>query len=178
MDIDADIDKPIIEVADNVSPWTVFLEVASPEVMGPLPSFDKDQDVMLFFKFYDAAKEKVYYMGHMYVGITTKMSAVVPELVKRANLPAGTALSIYEEIKPNMLEKVDDLDKPLEHVLEELMDGDILVFQKEIVDGNYRYNCFELKKSIMAAHWTKMQNKINFFRTFFQILKCRRFFMF
>ena len=30
-----------------------------------------------------------------------------------------------------MLEKIEDLDKPLEHVLEELMDGDIIVFQKD-----------------------------------------------
>ena len=79
-------------------------------------------------------------MGHMYVGITTKLSNIVPDLVKRANLPAGTALAIYEEIKPNMLEKVEDLDKPLEHVLEELMDGDILVFQKKTADANYRYD--------------------------------------
>ena len=92
---------------------------------------------MLFFKYYDPSKEKIYYMDHMYLGITTKLSSIVPELVKRASLPAGTPLLIYEEIKPNMLEKVEDLDKPLEHVLEELMDGDILVFQKEI-HGNYR----------------------------------------
>ena len=77
-------------------------------------------------------------MDHMYLGITTKLSSIVPELVKRASLPAGTPLLIFEEIKPNMLEKVEDLDKPLEHVLEELMDGDILVFQKENLDGNYR----------------------------------------
>ena len=32
-----------------------------------------------------------------------------------------------------MLEKIEDLDKPLEHVLEELMDGDIIVFQKDLV---------------------------------------------
>ena len=31
-----------------------------------------------------------------------------------------------------MLEKIEDLDKPLEHVLEELMDGDIIVFQKDL----------------------------------------------
>ena len=30
-----------------------------------------------------------------------------------------------------MLEKIEDMDKPLEHVLEELMDGDIIVFQKD-----------------------------------------------
>lgn len=74
----------------------------------------------------------------MYVGITAKMSSVVPDLVQRASLPAGTPLAIYEEIRPNYLEKVDDLEKPLEHVLEELMDGDIIVFQKATADGNYR----------------------------------------
>ena len=74
---------------------------------------------------------------------------LVPDLVKRANLPAGTALAIYEEIKPNMLEKVEDLDKPLEHVLEELMDGDILVFQKKTADANYRYEY--LKKGFVKV---------------------------
>ncbi len=138
VDFDADISKPIFEVAESVNPWTVFLELCSPDSPGMLPTFDKDQDVMLFFKYYEPAKEKIYYMGHMYVSITTRLSNIVPELVKRANLPAGTTLSIYEEIKPNMLEKVEDLDKPLEHVLEELMDGDILVFQKKTADGNYK----------------------------------------
>lgn len=44
---------------------------------------------------------------------------------------------MYEEIKPNMLERVEDIEKPLEHVLEELMDGDIIVFQKE-PEGQFR----------------------------------------
>ena len=38
-----------------------------------LPSFDKDQDVLLFFKYYDPAKEKIYYMGHSYVSIQSKV---------------------------------------------------------------------------------------------------------
>ena len=46
---------------------------------------------------------------------------------------------LFEEIKPNMLERIEDLDRPLEHVLEELMDGDIIVFQKELSgDEEYR----------------------------------------
>ena len=46
---------------------------------------------------------------------------------------------LCEEIKPNMLERIEDLDRPLEHVLEELMDGDIIVFQKELNgDEDYR----------------------------------------
>ena len=85
----------------------------------------------------------------------------MPDLVKRANLPAGTALAIYEEIKPNMLEKVEDLDKPLEHVLEELMDGDILVFQKKTADANYRYEYLKTKMYILL---TSSNNQISEFR--------------
>merc|ERR1719203_1972090 len=135
--MEADLTKPIFEVAESFNPWTVFLEISKRKNLA-LPTFDKDRDAMLFFKYYEPEKEKVYYMGHMRVGITTKLSDIVPDLVKRANLPAGTTLAIYEEIKPNMLEKVEDLDKPLEHVLEELMDGDILVFQKKTAEANYR----------------------------------------
>ena len=101
-----------------------------------LPSFDKDQDVLLFFKYYDPAKEKIYYMGHSYVSIQTKVSNLVPMLVKRANLPEGSQLSLFEEIKPNMIERMEEMDKPLEHVLEELMDGDIIVFQLRPAAGS------------------------------------------
>ncbi len=38
-------------------------------------------------------------------------------------------LMLFEEIKPNMLERIEEPERPLEHVLEELMDGDIIVFQ-------------------------------------------------
>ena len=55
----------------------------------------------------------------------------------------GTNLLLYEEIKPNMLEKIEDLDKPLEHALEELMYGDIIVFQKDpgnqLQEGQLQY---------------------------------------
>jgi len=133
IDTEGDLDKAMIEVADNIMTYTVFLEIAPPDSpLSSLPSFDKDQDVMLFFKYYDPSKEKIHYMGHMYVAITSKVSAMAPELISRAHLTPGTNLLLYEEIKPNMLEKIEDLDKPLEHVLEELMDGDIIVFQKDL----------------------------------------------
>jgi len=37
-------------------------------------------------------------------------------------------------VKPNQTEKIVAFDQPLEKVLEELMDGDIIVFQKDEVD--------------------------------------------
>ena len=54
---------------------------------------------MLFFKYYDPAKEKIHYMGHMYVAITSKVSTMVPELITRAHLPPGKC-SWFSKIVP------------------------------------------------------------------------------
>lgn len=56
---------------------------------------------------------------------------LIPILNERAGFPPDTELALYEEIKPNLVERIDNLSDPLEKVLEELMDGDIIVFQKE-----------------------------------------------
>ena len=92
--------------------------------------------MLIFFKYYDPAEEKIIYMGHMIIAITLSCSRFVPDLISRAKLPPGTPLSLYEERQPNYLEKIENLEKPLELSLE-LMDGDIIVFQKATVN-NFR----------------------------------------
>lgn len=135
-----DGDRCMTEVAENSNPWTVFLELFNPEVEvnRPLPTFDKDQDVMLFFKHYCPRSGKIHYMNHMYLPITTKLNDVLPKLCNLANIPPDSKLILWEEIKPNMLERIEDTNQPLEHILEELMDGDIIVFQEDPgPDHNY-----------------------------------------
>ena len=70
-------------------------------------------------------------MGHMYLPIATKLNSILPKLCSLANIPSDSKLVLWEEIKPNMLEKIEDTNQPLEHILEELMDGDIIVFQMD-----------------------------------------------
>lgn len=40
----------------------------------------------------------------------------MPLLNVRAGLPQGTELALFEEIKPNLVERLADLDRPLEKV--------------------------------------------------------------
>jgi len=40
-----------------------------------------------------------------------------------------------QEVKPNLVEEIKPLTESLEKTLEELMDGDILVFQRSDVDA-------------------------------------------
>lgn len=38
--------------------------------------------------------------------------------------------SVLQEVKPNLTERIQDYDVSLDKALDELMDGDIIVFQK------------------------------------------------
>ncbi|XP_058793308.1 ubiquitin carboxyl-terminal hydrolase 7 [Phymastichus coffea] len=129
---ETDLQKPITDCAESGNPWNVFVELAAPDSgLTTLPPFDKDTDVLLFFKLYDPKQKKIYYCGHHYMPVTSKVQELLPILNKRAGYSQTTNLILYEEIKPNMVEKIENLSEPLEKVLEELMDGDIIVFQKE-----------------------------------------------
>lgn len=39
-----------------------------------------------------------------------------------------------QEVKPNLIERLDNLMLPMEKCLDELMDGDIIVFQRDDPD--------------------------------------------
>jgi len=124
--------RSLNEISENNQSWFIFLELLPPDVPGvSLPSFDKDQDVVLFFKYYCPLTKKIYYMGHQYLSISTKLSSVIPKLCEMANIPPDSELILWEEIKPNLVERIQDVEQPLEHILEELMDGDIIVYQLE-----------------------------------------------
>ncbi|XP_065341533.1 ubiquitin carboxyl-terminal hydrolase 7 isoform X2 [Cloeon dipterum] len=132
IDLEGDANKPIIELAENNSTWNIFLETLKPDSDLPaLHSFDKDSDVLLFFKLYDPKTKQIRYCGHQYMPVAAKVVDLVPILNERAGFPQGTELLLYEEIKPNTIERIMNMTDPLEKGLDELMDGDIIVFQKD-----------------------------------------------
>ncbi|KAK3929340.1 Ubiquitin carboxyl-terminal hydrolase 7 [Frankliniella fusca] len=132
-DIEGDAHKTLAELAENQNPWNIFVEVVNPDSgRSQLPPFDKDADVLLFFKLYDPKAKQIYYCGHHYMPVASKVQDLLPLLNERAGYPPDTELVLYEEIKPNMVERIENLNESLEKVLEELMDGDIIVFQKEV----------------------------------------------
>jgi ubiquitin carboxyl-terminal hydrolase 7 len=97
IDLDADLDKPMVELSNNVDEWFLFIEQSVRKSKGrPLPNFDKDSDVLLFFKYYNPATKNILYLGHKYVSITSKVSDVIPELARWAKLPANTEVRLYK----------------------------------------------------------------------------------
>jgi len=130
IDLETEIHKTLTDLSENKNYWPLFMEILSTESgLRALPAFDKDLDVLLFFKYYNPRNKCLRYCGHQYINIDSNVKELVSLLNERAGLPQGTELALFEEIKPNLLERLTDLDRPLQKVLDELMDGDIIVFQ-------------------------------------------------
>ena len=134
------------EIADQDLPWTIFVETSLPDGWSPagpailetakqdsaatpnshhavpcrgkppLPPFDKDCDVLLFFKYFEPISRTLSYVTHLYCPISLRMRDLFPRLRQLAGLPPQTPILLYEEVKPTMVEAIDDVDAPLEKV--------------------------------------------------------------
>ncbi|PIK35425.1 putative ubiquitin carboxyl-terminal hydrolase 7 [Apostichopus japonicus] len=136
-----DPNKTILEVADGENVWKIFLETQEAESPNnPLKAFDKETDVLLFLKYYDPAIKQIAYVGHVYLPIRTKIQELLPTMRKKAGFSDKVTLALYEEVKPNLTERIEDLSMQLDKGLEELMDGDIIVFQRDDLE----FDQFEL----------------------------------
>ncbi|XP_071796700.1 ubiquitin carboxyl-terminal hydrolase 7-like [Asterias amurensis] len=132
-----DPSKTIHDIANGESVWTVFLETQQAEFPNAsLPSFDKECDVLLFLKMYDSKLKRMSFNGHIYAPISTKISDLLPVMCERAGFPLSTPLALYEEVKPNLTVKIPDVTLQLDKALDELMDGDIIVFQRDDPDNS------------------------------------------
>lgn len=117
LDLDADVHKTVLDAAENINPWNIFLELLPPDSgLSALPTFDKETDVLLFFKMYDPKQKRIHYCGHSYLPVISKLSDLIPMLNERAGFPPDTELLLYEEIRPNMIEKITNFNDPLEKV--------------------------------------------------------------
>jgi ubiquitin carboxyl-terminal hydrolase 7 len=108
----------------------LFMEVAkqhSTDGSGKVVNFPSETDhITMFIKFYDPAIQRLEYLGSIHVKPILKGTDLVPILNQLKGLPANTALKIFEEIKPGMVELLK-LKNNLK--ASELTSGDILCFQ-------------------------------------------------
>lgn len=109
--------KTIAQCAELQNPWIVFLELCPPDSpQESLKPFNKDRDVLLFFKFYDPVLKRLNYCGLAYYDISEKIGSLVPELNRRCGWPLDTELTLYEEQGANVVAKIPNLNDPLQKV--------------------------------------------------------------
>lgn len=126
-----DLTKSVHTCAELQNPWIIFLELLPPDSsLQSLPSFDKERDVLLFFKNYDPVMKRLNYCGLGYFFLSTRIGEILPELNKRAGYPPDTELTLYEERAANSVEKILNYSDPIEKAMRDVLDGDIIIFEK------------------------------------------------
>jgi len=93
---------------------------------------------------------------------------VARECRRRCNWAQDAPLTLYEEIQAGNVEKVVDLSATLDQGLDELMDGDIIVFHK-----NYDINQIGRKLKTMHEFYVYMQYKLVHLSIILSIKTCR-----
>ncbi|ONM32289.1 Ubiquitin carboxyl-terminal hydrolase 13 [Zea mays] len=116
----------------------LFLEVElGPELCPIRPPEKSKEDILLFFKLYNAEKEELCFVGRLFVKALGKPSEILTKLNEMAGFSPNEEIELYEEIKfePNVM--CEHIDKKLTFRSSQLEDGDIICFQKAPVpDGD------------------------------------------
>ncbi|XP_050329287.1 ubiquitin carboxyl-terminal hydrolase 7 [Bactrocera neohumeralis] len=127
--------SPIEQVASAQKPWVIFIELASPLVPGrPLPPFNPKQEVLLFFKYYDACNKRLNYIGCSQQPRSRRLSEIVTEVNTHLGFEPDTELTVFDECHDK---KITNINEPLENVLylhPDNLQGNILIFEKEHID--------------------------------------------
>ncbi len=108
----------------------------SPRINNPA-----EKDILIFIKQYDPLNQSMRFAGFIFlidvsrVALTVsvrpsdQISSILPSIQKVANFSEQQPMTIYEEVKPGMIEKVNTLNS---FAMAELVDGDILIFQQDL----------------------------------------------
>lgn len=129
VDLEEEMNKQLYTVSDSQNPWHIFLETASPaSQVATLKPYDKESDMLLFFKWYDPKQKRLNYVGLDYFKLNMRVLDVMVELNGRMGWPRDTELVLYQEQGMKVLSLQESLDQAIQP---ELVDGEILIFERK-----------------------------------------------
>ncbi|CCA77798.1 probable ubiquitin-specific processing protease 21 [Serendipita indica DSM 11827] len=107
----------------------LFLDIRSEvEKVHPEPN---GNTLMIFLKYFDAAKQQLYGVGKIYVQRQMRVGDLSGIVCEKMRWPSSTPLRFFEEIKPGMIEL---MKTKATFAQSEIQDGDIICFQVELSD--------------------------------------------
>ena len=129
MDLEEEMNKPLYTSSESQNPWYIFLETLNPASgEEQLKPYDKESDILLFFKWYDPKQKRLNYVGLDYFKLNTQVLDVMQALNMKMGWPRDTPLLLYQELGLKVLNVQDMLDRAIQP---ELVDGEILIFERK-----------------------------------------------
>ncbi|KAF3653644.1 Ubiquitin carboxyl-terminal hydrolase 12 [Capsicum annuum] len=133
----------------------LFLEVELCLDLRPLypPGKTTREEILLFLKLYDPLKERIRYVGRLFVKGSGKPLEILAKLNELAGFSSDEEIELFEEIKfePNVM--CEHIDKNLSFRRSQLEDGDIICFQKSLrKQGNEQCRFPEVPSFLEYVH--------------------------
>ncbi|XP_010491235.1 PREDICTED: ubiquitin carboxyl-terminal hydrolase 12 isoform X2 [Camelina sativa] len=118
----------------NTAELKLFLEVEHLDLR-PIPPPEKSkEDILLFFKLYDPEKAVLSYAGRLMVKSSSKPMDITGKLNEMVGFAPDEEIELFEEIKFEPCVMCEHLDKKTSFRLCQIEDGDIICFQKPLVN--------------------------------------------
>jgi ubiquitin carboxyl-terminal hydrolase 7 len=137
LDLEADGRKIVSQLIRGKADKALVLWVEDSSSPAGEPStfipFDPKKTCVLSIKLYDPVKSECRFVGHVLAEETDQIRSLVARIRKLLGLADDAPFSLYEEIRPSMIEPVDEKDERTLAV-GELGHGDILVAQLPLVE--------------------------------------------
>ncbi|CAG8472795.1 3742_t:CDS:10, partial [Cetraspora pellucida] len=131
---DISMDEIRVKLASWCEGLKLYMEVFEKQINGKkwFLSAKEVSRFLVFIKYYDPYTQSLESIGHLYVHEFGKVNDIFPILCKKKNLPPNTPLTLYEEIKPTMIEK---MTPKFTFKKSEIQNGDIICFQKTLTQN-------------------------------------------
>ncbi|GBB89576.1 hypothetical protein RclHR1_01630014 [Rhizophagus clarus] len=153
------------KMTSNQNEMKLYMEVADKPINGKIWFPEGNDHIMVFLKYFDPDKQAFEGLGHLYIQKLSKVSDYAHVFCEKKELPSGILLEIYEEINPNVIEKMNP-----EFSFQQLdvQNGDIICFQKvlsnkEIQEHKIAGRCWNIpdfyKSLITVSFKPKFKNK-------------------
>ncbi|ORX46667.1 hypothetical protein BCR36DRAFT_101335 [Piromyces finnis] len=136
----------------------LYMEIADPYVIKScnepfLPSELYPNQCLVFLKYFDINEKKLTKVKKFTIeDINKPLLHYVPLLNEIADLPVNTSLNIYEETYPSMIDLLNQ-NHSLKNL--EIVDGDILCFEKKLPD----YQNIDQNLMIIPQYFDKLLNQ-------------------
>eukprot|EP00005_Dracoamoeba_jomungandri_P003044 CAMPEP_0174260310 /NCGR_PEP_ID=MMETSP0439-20130205/9536_1 /TAXON_ID=0 /ORGANISM="Stereomyxa ramosa, Strain Chinc5" /LENGTH=1088 /DNA_ID=CAMNT_0015344525 /DNA_START=16 /DNA_END=3282 /DNA_ORIENTATION=+ len=132
-----------------------FMEVAvlDDDEQQEIPEFPPHtaEDAIIFLKWYDPKKECLTFLDFTFVKVTDSLSVTFACFKNTLGLPDDADLTIFEEIKPNMIEK---LDPRKSFKAAEIGNGDIICGQLTPDSSS------NVKRALAPEYYNYMRNRV------------------
>ncbi|KAF7729663.1 hypothetical protein EC973_004036 [Apophysomyces ossiformis] len=118
---------------------------------------NKKDTSIVFLKYFDIYKQEMRGLGRMYIKANDKVGEIIPTLVERAELPKDTAITLFEEVKPTMIEFMTPKQT---FSVAEIQNGDIICFQVAVDEKEAKKMVEQGRHATVRAYFGAIQNRV------------------